>query len=158
MHTGLGLEVDARGRYLLAHGETAFDERGGSLTVKLDPGQAGRGPWLAFAPGWGTQGSRAAQTWDGAEGLRSIRSGGGTPGLSPDRLDLDAGYGLAQGGAGLLTPYAGLSMAGPRARACKVGIRLEVGDRLDLNVEGRRSVRADGDAGNEITFYGHAWW
>ena len=143
MHTGLGLEVDARGRYLLAHGETAFDERGGSLTVKLDPGQAGRGPWLAFAPGWGAQGSRIAQMWDGAEGLRSSRGVGGTPGWSPDRLDLDAGYGMARGGAGLLTPYAGLSMAGPRARAYKVGTRLEVGDRLDLNVEGRRSVRAD---------------
>ena len=158
VHTGLGLEVDARGRFLLAHGETAFDERGGSLTVKLDPGQAGRGPWLAFAPGWGAQGSRIAQMWDGAEGLRSSRGVGGTPGWSPDRLDLDAGYGMARGGAGLLMPYAGLSMAGPRARAYKVGTRLEVGDRLDLNVEGRRSVWADGDGGNEVMIYGHARW
>ena len=47
---------------------------------------------------------------------------------------------------------------GPRARGYKVGTRLEVGDRLDLNVEGRRSVRADGDAGNEVMIYGHARW
>ncbi len=158
VHTGLGLNVDARGRYLLAHGKSAFDERGGSLTVRLDPGRAGRGPWLAFAPGWGAQGSRIAQIWDGAGGLRSNRSAGGTRGWSPDRLALDAGYGLARGGAGLLTPYAGLSMTGPQARAYKVGTRLEVGDRLDLRVEGRRSVRADGDAGNEAMFYGHLRW
>ena len=158
VHTGLGLQVDARGRYLLAHRESAFDERGGSLTLRLDPGEAGRGPWLAFAPGWGAQGSRIAQMWDGAEGLRSNPGAGGRSGWSPDRLDLDTGYGLARGGAGLLTPYAGLSMAGPRARAYKVGTRLEVGDRLDLGVEGRRSVRANGDAGNEVMILGHARW
>ena len=65
---------------------------------------------------------------------------------------------MAQGGTGRLTPYAGLSMTGPRARGYKVGTRLEVGERLDLNVEGRRSVRADGDAGNEVMIYGHARW
>ena len=157
-HTKLGLEVDARGRYLVAHRKTAFDEWGGSVTVKLDPGQARQGPWLTFAPGWGAQGSRAAQMWDGAEVLRPNRSIGGTPGLSPDRLDLDVGYGLAQGAAELLTPYAGLSIAGPQARGYKMGARLEVDERLDLGVEGRHSVRADGDAGNEVMFYGHLRW
>ena len=158
MHTGLGLEVDARGRTLLAHGKSAFDERGGSLTVKLEPGEAGRGPRLAVRPGWGAQGSRITQMWDGAEGLRPSPSADGTPGWSPDRLDLDAGYGLAYRGTGLLTPYAGLSMAGSQSRAYKAGVRLEVGGRLDLNVEGRRSVRADGDAGNDIMFSARARW
>ena len=159
VHTGLGLNVDARGRYLLAHRESAFEERGGSLTVRLDPGRAGRGPWLAFAPGWGAPGSGGPQLWEGAPGVRAPRSAEARPRWAPDRLDLDAGYGLAQGGgAGLLTPYAGLSMAGPRARAYKTGARLTVGHRLDLGVEGKRSVRANGDAGNEVLFYGHARW
>ena len=157
-HTTMGLEVDARGRYLLAHRKTGFDEWGGSVTVRFDPGQARRGPWLTFAPGWGAQGSRTAQMWDGAEVLRPSRSVGGAPGLSPDRLDLDMGYGLVPGGAELLTPYAGLSMAGPQARGYKVGTRLEVDDGLGLGVEGRRSVWADGNAGDEVIFYVRARW
>ena len=68
-HTRLGLEVEAQGRFLLAHRKTAFDEYGGSLTAKLDPGQAGRGLWLAFAPGWGAEGSRVTQIWDGTGGI-----------------------------------------------------------------------------------------
>ena len=157
-HTTMGLEVDVRGRYLLAHRKTAFDEWGGSVTVKFDPGQARRGPWLTFAPGWGAQGSRMAQMWDGAEVLRPSQSVGGAPGLSPDRLDLDMGYGLVPGGAKLLTPYAGLSMAGPQTRGYKVGARLEVDDGLGLGVEGRRSVWADGNAGGEVIFYVRARW
>ena len=155
-HTRLGLEVEAQGRFLLAHRKTAFDEYGGSLTVKLDPGQAGRGLWLAFAPGWGAEGSRVTQIWDGTEVLPSDRSGDDTPGLSPDRLDLDAGYGVVtHGGAGRLTPYAGLSIAGAHA-AAKLGVRQEVGDRMELSVEGRRSMRAE--TGHEVMLYGRLRW
>ena len=103
-HTGLGLEVEARARFLLAHRQEAFDERGGSVSVKLDPGQAGRGPWLTFAPGWGAEGSRAARMWDGARAFRAEDFADDAPELSPDRLRLETGYGLAtHGGAGLLT-------------------------------------------------------
>ena len=155
-HTRLGLEVEAQGRFLLAHRKTAFDEYGGSLTVKLDPGQAGRGLWLSFAPGWGAEGSRVTQIWDGTEVLPSDRSGDGTPGLSPERLDLDAGYGVVtHGGAGRLTPYAGLSIAGAHA-AAKLGVRQEVGDRMELSVEGRRSMRAE--TGHEVMLYGRLRW
>ena len=155
-HTRLGLEVEAQGRFLLAHRKTAFDEYGGSLTVKLDPGQAGRGLWLSFAPGWGAEGSRVTQIWDGTEVLPSDRSSDDTPGLSPERLDLDAGYGVVtHGGAGRLTPYAGLSIAGAHA-AAKLGVRQEVGDRMELSVEGRRSMRAE--TGHEVMLYGRLRW
>ena len=42
-HTKLGLGIEARGRYLLAHQKAAFDEWGASLTLTFDPGQAKRG-------------------------------------------------------------------------------------------------------------------
>ena len=150
-HERLGLDVEARGRVLLAHREAAFDERGASLTVKMDPGKPGRGPWLAFAPGWGADGSRGARMWDGTEGLRPNRGDDEeTPGLSPDRLELDVGYGLStHGGTGLLTPYAGLSMAGSGEGGYKFGARLEVDHRLDLSVEGRR---------DEVMLYGRLVW
>ena len=52
-HTRLGLGIEARGRYLLAHQKTAFDEWGASLTLKLDPGEAKCSLWLALALVWG---------------------------------------------------------------------------------------------------------
>ena len=150
-HERLGLDVEARGRVLVAHREAAFDEWGASLTVKMDPGKPGRGPWLAFAPGWGADGSRVAQMWDGTEVLRPDRGDEDeTPGLSPERLELDVGYGLStHGGMGLLTPYAGLSMAGSGEGGYKFGARLEVDHRLDLGAEGRR---------DEVMIYGRLVW
>ena len=85
------------------------------------------------------------------------RSSDDTPGLSPERLDLDAGYGVVtHGGAGRLTPYAGLSIAGAHA-AAKLGVRQEVGDRMELSVEGR-PVDAGGDGATEVMLYGRLRW
>ena len=155
--TALGLEVEARGRLLVAHQEKGFDEWGGSLTVKLDPGQAGRGPWVTFAPGWGTAGSRALQTWDGPEAFRAGGGPGETPDLSPDRLELQVGYGVPAH-RGLLTPHAGLSMAGSGPRHYRLGARLDLGSRADLGVEGRRSVRAGRPDVNEIVIRARIYW
>ena len=102
------------------------------------------------------RGSRVTQIWDGTEVLPSDRSGDDTPGLSPERLDLDAGYGVVtHGGAGRLTPYARLSIAGAHA-AAKLGARQEVGDRMELSVEGRRSMRAE--TGHEVMLYRRLRW
>ena len=156
-NVALGLEVDARGWFLLAHQEAKLDEWGGNLTVKLDPGQAGRGPWVTFAPGWGAAGSRALQTWNSPEAFRVDGGSGETPDLSPDRLELEAGYGVPAHG-GLLTPHAGLSMAGSGTRRYRLGARLDLGGRADLGIEGRRSARADGTDTNEIMIYGRVEW
>ena len=157
-HTTLGLEVEARGRFLLAHWEEAFDEWGGRLAVKLDPGQARVGPWVEFAPGWGAEGSRMAQIWDGRETFRAGDGAGEAPELSPDRLELEAGYGQAmRGGAGLLTTYAGLSMAGSQ-RTYTVGRRLKLDHRTNLGVEGRWSAPAGGTPEHKVMFYLNLHW
>ena len=156
-HPGLGLEVEVRGRLLLAHRESAFDEWGGGLTVELDPGQPERGPRLGLASGWGASGSRVAQTWDSAEGFARPPGRAAEPSL--ERLDLEAGYGLtAPGGTGLLTPHVGLSMAGSEKRGYRLGARLEVGGRVDLGMEGRRSARSDGPAAYSVLLHGRLHW
>ena len=62
-HTKLGLGIEARGRYLLAHQKSAFDEWGTSLTLRLDPGEDKRGLWLALVPVWGAEASQVEQMW-----------------------------------------------------------------------------------------------
>ena len=155
--TALGLEVEARGWFLLAHQEKKFDEWGGNLTVKLDPGQAGRGPWVTFAPGWGVAGRRPLQTWNRPEAFRAGAGSEETPDLSPDRLELEVGYGAPAHG-GLLTPHAGVSTAGSGTRRYRLGARLDLRGRTELGVEGRRSVRAGGPDANEIVILGRVDW
>ena len=156
-HDTLGLEVEARGRYLWAHRESSFDEWGGSLTAKLDPGRAGRGPWMKFAPGWGAEGSRAAQMWEGKEAFRALGDADEGPALSPDRLDLEVGWGAWRrvGGLGMMTPWAGLSMAGSRDPDYRLGARMDAGrSGMSLDLENRLSEAA----GYEIMLRGRLDW
>ena len=141
-HETLGLGIEARGRTLLTHRESS-GEWGMSLAGTLDPGRAGWGPWMRFAPGWGAEGSRTAQMWDGKGVFRARDGGGEAPELAPDRLNLEAGWGLATlGGAGLLTPWARLSMAGSETRDYTLGARMKAGRRMSLSLENRQSKAA----------------
>ena len=155
--TALGLEVEARGRFLLAHEEKALDDWGGGLTVKLDPGQAGRGPWVTFAPGWRADGGRGSQAWNSPEAFRDSGGFGETPDLSPDRLKLEAGYGAPALG-GLLTPWAGVSRAGSGTRYYRLGVRLDLDGRADLGVEGRRRHEPGGPDTNELVIRARVDW
>ena len=160
-HTRLGVGLEAGGRYLLAHQKSAFDEWGASLTLRLDPGVAGRGLWLTFAPVWGAESSKVAQMWDGADVLRTGADpeADDAPGPSPARLELDLGYGwVTHEGAGLLTTYGGVGMAGPDARDYRLGVTSAVGDCVDLSMEGARETRFGGAAAHEIMLSGSVCW
>ena len=160
-HTRLGVGLEAGGRYLLAHQKSAFDEWGASLTLRLDPGVAGRGLWLTFAPVWGAESSKVAQMWDGADVLRTGADpeADDAPGPSPARLELDLGYGwVTHEGAGLLTTYGGVGMAGPDARDYRLGVTSAVGDCVDLSMEGARATRFGGAAAHEIMLSGSVCW
>ena len=154
----LGLGIEARARYLLAHQQSAFDEWGASLTLKLDPGRAKRGLWLTLAPVWGAEASRVEQMWGSAEAVRAGEEQDAAAGPSPERFELDLGYGLAtHGGAGLLTTYGGFSIAGPSRRGYRLGGRLTVGESVDLSLEGEREEQPGG-AEHEVTVHGHLRW
>ena len=72
----MGLEVEARGRYLLAHRSEGMMERGVSVAVRFDPGGDGEGVWMGLAPRWGASGSGVESLWGrvpergGGEGAR----------------------------------------------------------------------------------------
>ncbi len=157
-HRTLGLGIEARARYLLAHQQSAFDEWGASLTLKLDPGRAKRGLWLTLAPVWGAEASRVEQMWGSAEAVRAGEEQDAAAGPSLERFELDLGYGLAtHEGAGLLTTYDGLSIAGPSRRGYRLGGRIAVGESVDLSLEGEREEHLGG-AEHEVTVHGHLRW
>ena len=105
-----GLEVDARGRYLLAHRAEGLKERGASVALRYDPGGDREGMWLGVAPRWGASGSGVESLWG------SVPEGEGRSG-SPGAMGLELGYrwvqpfamgvtvGMEQGGAASATRF-----------------------------------------------------
>ena len=151
-HDTLGLSVEARGRALLAHRES-LREWGMSLSGRMDPGVTGRGPWVTLAPGWGAEGSLVSRMWDSKGVFRApgAAAEAGAPAFLPGRLNMEMGWGVpALDGAGRLTPWAGLSMAGSQAQAYALGARMEVGHSMSLNLENRHSETG----GYRLTIFG----
>ena len=140
---GSGLTVEANARTLIAHEDSGYGEWGAGGSVRLDPGASGRGLSLTVAPEWGTPSSGVERLW----------SARGTAGLAPGedfeatrRLNAELGYGLgAPRGLGLVTPYAGLSLADGGGRAWRTGARWQVAPDVTLGFEGTRSEPANDD-------------
>ena len=129
-----------------------------SLTLKLDPGRAKRGLWLTLAPVWGAEASRVEQMWGSAEAVHAGEEPDAAAWPSPERFELDLGYGLAaHEGAGLLTTYGRFSIAGPSRRCYRLGGRIAVGEFVDLSLEGEREEQPGG-AEHEVTLHGHLRW
>ena len=85
----MGLEVEARGRYLLAHRSGGMMERGASVAVRFDPGGDGEGVWMGLAPRWGASGSGVESLWG------RVPEGGGEEGAR-GAMGLELGYRRAE--------------------------------------------------------------
>ena len=67
-----GVALDVGGRMLVAHEAEGYDEWGASASVRIDPGESGRGLSLSVTPAWGATGSGTGQLW-GATDARGSR-------------------------------------------------------------------------------------
>ena len=132
-NTRLGLSVEARGRWLAKHREEGFEEWGASLDARLDPGAPGLGPSFSLMPVWGRASSGIDALWE--DEANSSPGGVGTKdaaSTTPDRLDVEIGYGLrALGGYGAVTPYGELGLEDGRVRRVQEGLRLKALDLAD---------------------------
>ncbi len=122
VNTALGLNVEARGRYLLMHQESALHQWGASLMVSLAPG-GGEGLSLSLAPAWGVAASGGDAALHDAGQVAASDAEEQLRGLQPDQMDLAVGYGVKVGDRGLLTPFGELGVAREATRM-RVGLRL----------------------------------
>ncbi len=153
-HTALGLGLLARGRYLLAHEQAGYDEWGASLMLRVNPGYGKSGMVLSVSPVWGMPKSGAEVLWDNA-----LRSGNPTPGIRPDRFEVDFGYQLLmRAGDGLVTPFGGWSTGGQGYQSYRIGGQIKVGKRVDVNMEGAREAQGQGIATYRVRFFGRLFW
>ena len=163
--TGGGLELGARIRYssgpltiegqvrgLVAHEDSGYREWAASGGIRVGPRDGGRGLGLSLAPVWGEAASGADRLWS----ARSARE------LDPDRaftsagrLEAEAGYGFAVPHArGLVTPYAGLTLAGEGSRTVRTGARWDIAPGAALGLEGTRT----GDDGRSVELRLQVTW
>ena len=113
---------------------------------------------VGVGPVWGAEASQVEQMWGSAEALRAGAETDTTPGLSPEQVEFDVGYGvMMHERAGLLTTYGGVSTSGPDSHGYRVGGRIELGEWVDLSVEGERTTRGRG-AEHQVAIYGHLRW
>ena len=123
VHSQLGLNVQGRGRYLLAHQADEFEEWGASLTVQLDPGIPERGLRIEFSPRWGNALSNVDALWDSARLVQQLSSKRMTS--SPTMaMNTVAAYSLELGERGLLTTFGRLNILDSGNRGEQIGGRL----------------------------------
>ena len=131
-----GLTVEAHARGLVAHEDQAYREWGAWATIRLDPGESGRGLSLALSPTWGAAASGVEQVWGGTNTAGLARTG---PFHAAGRFRAEVGYGVdAFRGQGLGTYYSGFERAGGNGKSLRLGKRWELGARLRMSVQGER--------------------
>ena len=101
----LGLGLEARGRYLLAHVESGFEDWGASVALELDPGARNSGASLRLAPAWGAPESGVAGLWRADRMMGGNLAGRRFHDQRPARLDMELGYGFSTMRTGALRLY-----------------------------------------------------
>ena len=156
-----GLSLEAKARMLVAHADSDYEEWGMSGTLRLDPGETGRGLSLSLAPTIGTTSSASERLW-GARDARSLAPGGEFE--AARGLEAQAGYGLPLFGGRLTgTPNAGLGLADGGARDWRLGWRLTPavpGDSaFEVNLDATRHEAAnDEGAAHGVMLTGTVRW
>ena len=134
---GDGITVEGSARLLAAHEARGYEEWGVSGSVRVEPGESGRGLTLRIEPVWGEASSGVARLWSVRDAGALARGGGFEPG---QRLDAEVGYGLRGPlRAGVMTPFAGVSLSDGGRRSWRLGSRWRPLPAVRLGVEATRT-------------------
>ena len=135
-HRATGFSVDARGRTLLVHQAEDFKEWNASVALRLQPGRDEGGLSFSLEPSWGAGGGGAGALWQtrGRLGPDPQAMGGpqamaqdvDAPGLTPDRLALELGWGAVLPGGGQVRPFGRWSREGADGYRLNVGTQWSV--------------------------------
>ena len=141
-----GLSAEARVRTLIAHEDSDYKEWGASGSVRLDPGDRGRGLSLSLSPTWGAASSGVGRLWS-ARDARGLAPGQEFE--AEQRLEGELGYGLGLLGDRFTgTPNLGFGFS-DTARDYRIGWRLTSAVRGDpgfeVNLDATRREAANGN-------------
>ena len=157
-HGAPGLEIELRGRWLLAHSMKDTEEHGVSLTVRMHPKDRGRGLSMSLS-------SRGGAETGGADALWREELPQGTPDADASgRLEGELGYGLPMFGNRFTgTPNLGFGIS-DSSRDYRIGWRLTSvmrgvpGFEANLDATRRESVNDNRPAKHGMEFTGTIRW
>ena len=155
VYQGDGVTIEGKVRTLVAHDDDAYEEWGASAAVRIDPNSDGRGMSLSITPTWGSAASEAEQLWSTHTAEDLV---GNAQFEAESRLDAELGYGIGgPHGLGLLTPYAGLTLADGAQRTMRTGLRWKASQSTTIGLEASRE-ESDGSAANALMLRAAVRW
>ena len=119
-----GLDLALRVHGLAAHAAGGYDEWGVSGSLRLAPGEAGRGLTASLTPSYGADPGGPERLWLLPDASALAPNGDAPPSR---RLDAEVGYGMAMSGGFTGTPHVGLGLS-DTARELRLGWRLSPAD------------------------------
>ena len=133
-HRATGFSVDARGRTLLIHQAEDFKEWNASVALRLQPGRDQGGLSFSLEPSWGAGGGGAGALWQTrgrlGPGPQAIAQddavAADAPGLTPNRLAMELGWGAVLPGGGQIRPFGRWSREGTGGYRLNVGTQWSV--------------------------------
>ena len=133
-HRASGFSVDARGRTLLIHQAEDFKEWNASVALRLQPGRDQGGLSFSLEPSWGAGGGGAGALWQTrgrlGPGPQAIAQDDAdavdAPGLTPNRLAMELGWGAVLPGGGQIRPFGRWSREGADGYRLNVGTQWSV--------------------------------
>ena len=148
------LAVEVKGRALVAHEDTEYEEWGFSGSVTYRPGSDGRGLSMNLGSAWGATQSGVQSLWSGQDASGLVRGAAMNAG---QRFQAELGYGFAgrRKADALWVPFLGAESAEGGAQSLRMGVRLTSGPNAEMGLElgrrdsGRASGQANGMAGPE---------
>ena len=143
-YTAGALTIEGQVRALVAHEESGFEEWGASGAIRVAPDASGRGLSLTLAPVWGNAAGGAQRLWSARDATVLAV---GEDAEAEGRLDAELSYGVGlRRVPGVLTPYAGLSVADGGGRSWRSGARWTIAPGAALGLEATRAEAANDNA------------
>ena len=156
-----GLDMALRVYGLAAHAEDRHREWGVSGSLRLAPGDTGRGLLMALTPSYGVDPGGSERLWAMPDAYALAANDEAATASS--RLDTELGYGLAMFGGGFTgTPNVGFGLSDGGARDYRLGWRLTPaasgGTGFEVSLDAMRRETGDADAEHGLMLRGAMRW
>ena len=133
------LTVEVKGRMLLAHEDTEYEEWGLSGSIRYQPQSDGRGLSMNLGSAWGATQGGVQSLWSVQDASELARGAAMNAG---QRFQVEIGYGfggreaLAGGKADALwVPFLGAEAADGGAQSLRMGVKLTSSPNVEMNLE-----------------------
>ena len=156
-HTSGRLSVEVNARGLVAHENTAYEERGFSGSVTYQPGKDGRGLSMKFGSAWGATQSGVQSLWSRADASGLAR--GGAPMDLAQRFQAEFGYGLhGRKGRALWAPFVAAETGQGGNQSLRMGLKLTSGSNIEAGLEIGQRATLRGQTQHAVQLRGSMRW